>query len=728
MVKSSKDNTNTFTVPNEPIVPTVQQPQQQQITVEQAMHAAEVQQQQGNLQEAERITREILSVAPQFAPAIHMMGILAHSVGKTEMGIDFIEQAIAIDNKVPLFHANIAEMCRRLERLDEAVKHGQNAVKLDPKFLFAQSNLGIAYYDLKEYDKAEKHQKIALKIDINFGPSLNNMGSIMRGRDNDYEKAAEYFRKAIEVDPNYIDPQNNLGEALTRLDDPEAGLKILEDVLRKDPKNESAWCNRGVALLAMGDGEESKNSYIRALNIDDTNIAAYAGLIMVALEFNRYELGEECAEKLMKNAPEEADSYSLWGSVKLAQGYSEEAEKLFNQALEIDPDLVTAKTGLGNIALERGDLTGAEEIFRECMEGSEVDVPAGLYSLIQAKKMKPGMPEIEMMEEEAKKLDGKLIDSKAISINFALGKMYDDLKDYEKGFPYYIEGCRIKRKIFEYSSEVKQQQVDRIKEVFTKKYLKDNAGSGNDSKTPIFVLGMPRSGTTLTEQIIASHPSVYGAGELKDMINIVKDLSPDEEGESFADHFEGAKPELFSEIGDNYLKGLVERSPETPHITDKMPGNFHYIGLIRLALPNAKIVHVNRHPLDNCISCFTRLFAHGQGYSYNLEEVGAYYRTYHGLMDHWRSVLDEGDMYDLVYEQLVDDTEEQARKLIEYCGLEWDENCLEFYKHKRSIRTASVTQVRQPIYKTSKQRWKNYDKFIGPIKDALGDVLDHYPT
>jgi hypothetical protein len=217
---------------------------------------------------------------------------------------------------------------------------------------------------------------------------------------------------------------------------------------------------------------------------------------------------------------------------------------------------------------------------------------------------------------------------------------------------------------------------------------------------------------------------VYGAGELRDIIELTETLAPDRPEASFSTKMLDVTPEQLTAMGQQYVAGLQARSPDSPKITDKMPGNFHYIGLIKLILPNAKIVHISRHPLDNCISCFTRLFAHGQANTYDLEEIGHYYRCYKGLMDHWRTILPEGSFYDVRYENLVDNTEDQARKLIEYCGLEWDDSCLEFYKNKRSIRTASVTQVRQPIYKTSKQRWKNYEKFLGPMIKGLGDALE----
>ena len=239
---------------------------------------------------------------------------------------------------------------------------------------------------------------------------------------------------------------------------------------------------------------------------------------------------------------------------------------------------------------------------------------------------------------------------------------------------------------------------------------------------PIFVLGMPRSGTTLTEQIIASHQQVYGAGELHDILQLVnhpKEGAP----EGYPLSLKGIIPADLKMLGEKYVAGLQARKPEARHITDKMPANFNCLGMIHLMLPNAKIVHVKRNPVDTCLSCFTRLFNKSQYQSYDLTEIGRYYRNYSILMDHWRAVLPPGSFYEVQYEDLVADNENQARALIKYCGLEWDDACLESHKTERSIRTASVTQVRQPIYNTSVERWRKYEKHLRPLLDALGDLV-----
>ncbi|MGH8596522.1 MAG: sulfotransferase family protein, partial [Gammaproteobacteria bacterium] len=227
---------------------------------------------------------------------------------------------------------------------------------------------------------------------------------------------------------------------------------------------------------------------------------------------------------------------------------------------------------------------------------------------------------------------------------------------------------------------------------------------------------------TLTEQIIASHPAVHGAGELPDLLNLANQPREGVDTGSFPHNMAGLTQAEIGMLGARYVAGLRKRAPDANRITDKMPANFLCIGLIHLMLPNARIVHVKRNPVDTCLSGFSRLFKKGQPHSYDLTEIGLYYRAYARLMDHWHAVLPQGALVDVRYEDLVANNETEARRPIEYCGLEWDDACLDFFKNDRSIKTASVIQVRQPIYKTSLERWKRYRQHLGPLLDALGNL------
>jgi hypothetical protein len=245
-------------------------------------------------------------------------------------------------------------------------------------------------------------------------------------------------------------------------------------------------------------------------------------------------------------------------------------------------------------------------------------------------------------------------------------------------------------------------------------------GGGNLSDLPIFVLGMPRSGTTLVEQIIASHPDVHGAGELLDLQSITRRVVSGTGG--FPGNILALDSVAMNKWADDYVAGLRKHSPDARYITDKMPNNFWFVGLIHLMLPNARIIHVKRNPVDTCLSCFTKLFSGTLNQTYDLSELGRYYVDYSRLMDHWRKVLPAGAFLDVQYEDVIADQETEARRMIDFCGLDWNDACIDFYKNKRSVGTASVTQVRRPIYKSSVERWRHYEKFLGPLLDTLGDL------
>jgi hypothetical protein len=278
----------------------------------------------------------------------------------------------------------------------------------------------------------------------------------------------------------------------------------------------------------------------------------------------------------------------------------------------------------------------------------------------------------------------------------------------------------LKRATFEYDANAVTRHFDAIRRTFDRNTLERLRGAGDASTVPIFVLGMPRSGTTLTEQILASHPDVHGAGELPDLLAIAQRPV---NGAGYPGNILALDRAQLTVWGADYVAGLRRHAPGAKHITDKMPANFFAVGLIHLMLPHAKIIHVNRNPVDTCLSCFTRLFNRKQNQTYDLAELGRYYVDYVRLMNHWRALLPAGAFLDVRYEDIVADPETQARRLLDHCGLEWNAACLDFHKHRRSIRTASVTQVRQPIYKTSVERWRHYEKYLGPLLDALGDLV-----
>ena len=309
-------------------------------------------------------------------------------------------------------------------------------------------------------------------------------------------------------------------------------------------------------------------------------------------------------------------------------------------------------------------------------------------------------------------------DEQRMHLAFGLGKAFEDLHQYEKAFSFFAEGNSIKRGSYSYSIDDHGNFFKKLEEAFDSSLFAKYQGRGCDDETPIFILGMPRSGTTLVEQILASHRQVHGAGELGTLGRIVSSYFDKRNGVEFPESIRQVDGADFERPGVEYIQAIRRHSLDIRFITHKMPRNFIYIGLIKLMLPDAKVIHCRRDPADTCLSIFKTYFTGKHEYSHDLGELGRYYKLYRGLMEHWHSVI-PGFIHDVQFEDMVTDQAEQTRTLLEYCGLEWDDACLESHKTDRPVMTASVEQVRRPIYKDSVQLWKRYETKLAPMLGSL---------
>jgi hypothetical protein len=312
---------------------------------------------------------------------------------------------------------------------------------------------------------------------------------------------------------------------------------------------------------------------------------------------------------------------------------------------------------------------------------------------------------------------------KQIDLHFALAKAYADIGRTEDEFRRLLSGNRLKRSRINYNETTALDEIDRVQRVFSSEFMRSTRGTGEPSAKPIFILGMPRSGTTLVEQILASHPQVFGAGELNLFERTVGDVRSAIQAPAYPEIALHMTEEHFRKIGGHYLAGVQRMAPAASHITDKMPANFLFAGLIHLALPNATIIHTVRDPVDTCISCFSKLFTEGNFQTYDLAELGRCYRRYQALMAHWHRVLPPGRMLDVHYEDTVADVEAVARRIVAHCRLSWDQRCLDFHRTERAVRTSSATQVRRPIYASSIGRRHAYEPLPEPLLAELSPLM-----
>ena len=612
-----------------------------------------------------------------------------------------VPDAAKLDELIALFTAG---------RYPETEKRARSMTLRYPKHAVAWMLLGAALRQQGRIADALLPMQRSASLLPGDAGAHNNLGVVYLeiGR---IEEAEQCFRRALRIRPDYPDAHNNLGNALREQQLPEQAERCYLDALRLRPDYPEAHNNLGVVLREQGLLDESCASYRRALQLSPDYADACSNLAVALLDMNCTEESEQCCRQALRMQPAHAKAHNNLGNALRELGRLDEAEQCYRRALEHAPGYAQSLHGLGNLCLEKGDFERARSLYERILAADPGDIQAR-YSLSLTGKAgdEANFAALQKLAERRAQLPV----ADAIYLNFALGRCCDERGDYSGAFGYFGEGCRLKRGTFDYDPGVIEKQFDAVMSAFDSGAMARLSGQGNRSELPVFVLGMPRSGTTLIEQIIASHPEVHGAGELGEMLKIAS-------GGELVENLGSLDGGCLAEWGEKYLAALEKHAPGALRITDKMPGNFIAIGLIHLMLPNARIIHVRRNPFDTCVSCYTQLFTHGNEYSYDLAELAAYYAAYARLMAHWRTVLPEGAMLEVDYEALIDAPEQTARRIIEYCGLRWDDACLDYRSNDRPIQTASVAQVRQPIYRSSLGRWRRYQKFLGPLFGILGD-------
>ena len=447
---------------------------------------------------------------------------------------------------------------------------------------------------------------------------------------------------------------------------------------------------------------------------------AHSALSKAYVRLHRTSAAIEVCRKAIDRDADFADGYCNLGLALRQAGDGAAAAEAFHTAIRIDPGYTEAHNNLGIVHMDEGDMERAMECFRESLK-LDPRMAASSLNMSRARKFgESDLPEISRVEGLLENDD--VSDEGRMNLHFALGKMFDDCARYDKAFENFCEANRVKRKRVRFDGAHFRGWSARFPEVFTRAYFQDHAGLGDQSDRPVFIVGMPRSGTTLVEQILASHPQVYGADELTTIFDIVCALERRAGGHvTYPDNVPDLDHAALEWGAQQYLDKLQSIDEQAARVTDKMPTNFFHLGMIAAMLPGARIIHCRRDAMDVCLSNYVQMFAEGHYYSYDLSDIAVYYRGYEQTMSHWREVLPIR-FYEVQYEELIEDQERISRELIDYLGLDWDERCLAFHQTKRAVRTASNWQVRQPMFKTARKRWKNYEKNLAQLKADLGYV------
>ncbi len=523
----------------------------------------------------------------------------------------------------------------------------------------------------------------------NYAPAYHSLG-LLAFQVNKLPLAADLITKAIEIDPHEFIFHRNIGELYRRLGRLPEAVAAGERAVNLAPNDLDSHYNLGLALTDSQKFQQAIKSYGQALKLN----------------------------------PDHNLSWNNLGSALEQTGNKIEAQNAYAKAVTIDKNHAEAQNNLGAIYSEQGKLDKARECFVAAI-ASRPDFVEAHYNLSSLKDYTQEDPHLVNLESLVGNY-AALSMKEEIRYYFALGKAREDIKDYQGAFAAYKKGNNLQHTMSPDNEAKALETANQIKELFTREFFDkfDNFKQNNQDKTPLFIVGMPRSGTSLIEQILASHPEVYGAGELSDLNEVIQNKISIEDEELFTIMAKNLSEDEFQQMGQEYLRRVWQLAPNAAVITDKMPANFFYIGMIHLMLPGAKIIHSMRNPMDSCFSCFSRLFNKSMEFTYDLGALGQYYIRYIQLMEHWHRELPKGSILNVRYEDMVTDTEGQVRRLLDYVGLGFDKCCLEFYKNKRHVKTASVVQVRKPIYQSSVARWKRFGANLDPLLEMLGDLVE----
>ena len=611
--------------------------------------------------------------------------------------------------------------------------------------------LGVALLDAKRPRDALPQLEQATALAPRFIPALENLGKalLMLGR---FEEAAAHLRHASRIAPHSDSIRLKLAHALAGLGQgteadqvfeqafglaPERGMvaragehlregrpgeceAICQDLLKRNPDEVNAMRLLAKVAMAAGRWRRAENVLYKALQVAPTFDDARLELARVLKEQDRVEEAVDRTSEVVERSPRHAPAWYLHASMLAIVGRYEDALTAYERAIELRAYNPPAYIGMGHLLKTLGRQAEGIAAYRTAIE-QRPDFAEVYWSLANLKTFRFTPEEVRVMETYV--ADDQLNEDARVHFLFTLGKACEDQREFERSFDYYQQACEMQRMRIAYDPVETQLLHERIRSVFSAEFMASRAGQGCDDPAPIFIVGLPGSGSTLIEQILASHSQVEGTAELPDVGRVISGLSRREDAKTYPETVVGMDAEDWWAAGESYLLRTERHRSGLPYFTDKMPNNFASIGMIQLMLPNAKIIDARRHPLDSSFGSFKQHFALGQAFSYDLEELGEFYLEYRAMMRHWHRVL-PGKVLELRYEDMVADQLNQTRRLLDFCGLPWEESCLRFHETERAVRTASSEQVRQPIYSSSINHWRHFRRQLQPLIDLLGDELD----
>ena len=634
---------------------------------------------------------EILKVVPDHPVAVLILGAAQRASGKATSAVATLE---ALTRKQPSYAAAYYELGLALSSAghpDGAVAALRRAVKLKPDLTHGWLALGDELTSAGDAAGADEAYAWHIKSSTRDPRLLEAAAALV---ENQIPQAEALLRAHLTSFPTDVAAIRMLAEVAARLRRFRDAETLLVRCLELAPSFTGARHNYAVVLHRQNKPAAALREIEALLALEPTNPGYNNLKAAILVRIGEYQQSIEIYEAVLAAYPEQPKIWMSYGHALKTKGREEDSIAAYRKSVELQPSLGEAYWSLANLKTFRFTAADLDAMRRQ-------------------------------HERDA------LADEDRFHLHFAMGKALEDAGSYAESFENYVQGNRIRRNSLKYASKEMTTHVQRSKALMTREFFEERAGYGSVAADPIFIVGLPRAGSTLLEQILSSHSQVEGTMELPDIPAIAKTLSGvggKSHGSNYPEVLAAVTAEECRALGEQYLSQTrIQRKTDAPHFIDKMPNNFAHIGLIHLALPNAKIIDARRHPLACCFSGFKQHFARGQNFSYGLEDIGRYYRDYVELMAHFDAVL-PGRIHRVIYESMVADTQREVQRLLAFCELPYEEGCLRFYENERAVRTASSQQVRQPIFSDAVDHWRHYEPWLTPLKDTLGAVLDAYPA
>jgi len=601
-----------------------------------------------------------------------------------------------------------------------AVANLETAVAAAPQFVHARVDLARAYRGAGRLQDAREQLKGALRTHptlnlawLAYGDVLVDLGQ--------YADARHAYEQARVTDP--FRPRIDAATAALVVEDRKTAERIFREILKEDASHTGALCGLAAVSLTVSRGGDALRLLRHALKQSAHLPLIWRGLCQTLVDLGRLPEAESSVKRLLKIEAENPNNWVLLGNVYSRLMRQSDALQAFAEAVRLNPAEVRLRLTIGHLHKTLGQRRECEAAYRLCLE---LDPKFGeaYWSLADLKTYEFSEAEIGAMQALLQGEGGD--DDDQAQLHFALGRAFEHQKNYSRAFEHYAIGNARRRKTAPFDIDRFENKTRRVMATFDATFFSRRAATGCADAAPIFIVGLPRSGSTLVEQILASHSHVEGTFELPNVLTLVREFDhADAAHDAYPESVQAMPPEGFASLGRRYLEETAAIRTGRARFIDKMPNNFSHIGLIHLMLPRAVVIDVRRHPLDSCFSTFKQYFAEGQSFSYDLADLGRYYRCYLQLMDHWDHVL-PGRVLHLRYEHLVRDPETHIRRLLEHCALEFEPACLAFHETKRPVRTASAEQVRQPLYTAGIGYWKHFEAELAPLRCALGDALGRF--